>query len=82
VGDFIEKEYKAWVLSHHKRGNTTMATLSRCFNKLFAKPIIEITPSVLDQWRVKRLNEGISNATINRDIGVLKSFKKCWDNPI
>ena len=74
LGDFIEKEYKAWVLSHHKRGNKTMATLSRCFNKLFTKPLIEITPSVLDQWRVKRLNEGISNATINRDIGVLKSL--------
>lgn len=51
-----------------------MATLNRCFNKLFSKPLIEITPSVLDQWRIKRLNEGISNATINRDIGVLKSL--------
>ena len=74
LGDFIEKEYKAWVLSHHKRGNKTMATLSRCFNNLFAKPLVELTPSALDQWRVKRLNEGISNATINRDIGVLKSL--------
>lgn len=74
LGDFIENKYKAWVLSHHKRGNKTMATLNRCFNKLFTKPLVEITPSVLDQWRVKRLNEGISNATINRDIGVLKSL--------
>ncbi|HIF0138901.1 TPA: phage integrase [Legionella anisa] len=74
LGDFIEKEYKAWVLSHHKRGNKTIATLNRCFNKLFTKSLVEITPAILDQWRVKRLNEGISNATINRDIGVLKSL--------
>ncbi|KTD36792.1 site specific recombinase [Legionella nautarum] len=72
--DFIESEYTPWVLSHHKRGNKTLATLNRCFNKLFSKPLIEITPSVLDQWRIKRLNEGISNATLNRDIGVLKSL--------
>lgn len=72
--DFFEKEYKPWVLSHHKRGDKTIATVIRCFNKLFTKPLTEITPSVLDQWRVKRLNEGISNATLNRDIGVLKSL--------
>lgn len=72
--EFFEKEYKPWVLSHHKRGDKTLATIIRCFNKLFSKPLTEITPSVLDQWRIKRLNEGISNATLNRDIGVLKSL--------
>ena len=72
--EFFENEYKPWVLSHHKRGDKTIATLNRCFNKLFSKPLIEITPSILDQWRIKRLNEGISNATLNRDIGVLKSL--------
>lgn len=72
--EFIESEYTPWVLSHHKRGNKTLATLNRCFNKLFSKPLTEITPSILEQWRIKRLNEGISNATLNRDIGVLKSL--------
>lgn len=72
--EFFENEYKPWVLSHHKRGDKTLATLNRCFNKLFSKPLTEITSSVLDQWRIKRLNEGISNATLNRDIGVLKSL--------
>lgn len=72
--DFIEKEYEPWVLSHHKRGNKTLSTLTRCFKNLFSKPLAEITPSILDQWRVKRLNDGISNATLNRDVGVLKSL--------
>jgi len=74
LGEFIQEEYKAWVLSHHKRGNKTLANLNRCFDKFFKKSLVEITPTVLDQWRVKRLNEGVSNATINRDIGVLKSL--------
>lgn len=71
---FIENEYEPWVLSHHKRGHKTLASLTRCFNELFSKPLADITPSILDQWRVKRLNDGISNATLNRDIGVLKSL--------
>lgn len=72
--EFIKNEYEPWVLSHHKRGHKTLASLTRCFNQLFSKPLADVTPSILDQWRVKRLNDGISNATFNRDIGVLKSL--------
>jgi integrase len=71
--ELIEKEYKPWVLSHHKRGEETLAALKRCFNKFYSKPITEITPSLLEQWRIKRLNDGISNVTLNRNIATLKS---------
>lgn len=72
--EFFESDYKPWVLSHHKRGDKTIAIMLRCFSKLFSKPLVEITPSVVEQWRIKRLNEGISNATLNRDLGVLKAL--------
>lgn len=72
--EFIEKEYKPWVLSSHKRGEETLAGLARCFKKLFPKPLTEITPSLLEQWRVKRLNEGTAHATLNRNITMLKSL--------
>jgi len=71
--EFIEKEYTPWVLSHHKRGDETLATLTRCFNKIFSKPLLEITPLLIEPWRTKRLNEGISNVTLNRNIATLKS---------
>ena len=71
--EFIEKEYTPWVLAHHKRGDETLATLTRCFNKLFSKPLVEITPLLIEPWRTKRLNEGISNVTLNRNIATLKS---------
>jgi hypothetical protein len=71
--ELIEKEYKPWVLSHHKRGEETLGTLKRCFNKLYSKPITEITPSILEQWCTKRLNDGISTVTLNRNIATLKS---------
>lgn len=71
--EFIEHEYKPWVLTQHKRGAKTIASLIYCFNKLFSKPLAEVTPAIIEQWRSKRVNDGISNATINRDIGTLKS---------
>ncbi len=71
--EFIENEFKPWVMAHHKRGNKTIASLIHCFSKLFPKPLTEITPAIIEQWRSKRINDGISNATLNRDIGTLKS---------
>ncbi|RAP34648.1 recombinase [Legionella quinlivanii] len=71
--EFIENEYKPWALSHHKRGRETIEALNRCFNKLYSKPLNEITPALLEQWRVKRLNEGTAQATVNRNITTLKS---------
>ena len=87
--NFFEDHYTPWVLSHHKRANKTMATINRCFKKLFSKPLTEITPSLLDQWSIKKLNDGVSNATINRDLGTLKTLMTkatAWgflkDNPL
>lgn len=71
--EFIENEFKPWALAHHKRGQETIEALHRCFNKLYSKPLSEITPALMEQWRVKRLNEGTAQATINRNITTLKS---------
>jgi integrase len=71
--EFIENEYKPWALSHHKRGDETLASLKRCFNNLYPKSLTEITPAILEQWRVKRLNESTAPATINRNITTLKA---------
>lgn len=71
--EFIENDYKSWVLAHHKRGDETLAALHRCFSKLNSKLLTDITPALLEQWRVKRLNEGTAPATINRNITTLKA---------
>ncbi|WP_133139689.1 site-specific integrase [Legionella genomosp. 1] len=71
--EFIENEYQPWALAHHKRGKETIEALDRCFSKLYSKSLTDITPALLEQWRVKRLNEGTAQATINRNITTLKS---------
>lgn len=72
--NFIEKEYAPWVQEHRKVGKNTLAHIRRCFFELFGdKPLIEITPAPLDQWRTRRLKEGASTETVNRDIATLKA---------
>jgi integrase len=72
--EFIESDYKPWVLSTHKRGQETLAGLTRCYKTFYSKPLIEITPVLIEQWRVKRVNEGTAQATLNRNITMLKSL--------
>lgn len=74
VREFIEREYAPWVKQHRKAGVKTLAHINRCFVKLFGdKPLTEITPALIDQWRTQRLKEGLSTETVNRDIATFKA---------
>lgn len=72
--EFINDEYKPWVLEHRKAGKRTLAHISRCFIKPFGnKPLTEITPALIDQWRTKRLKDGRTTETVNRDVATFKA---------
>lgn len=72
--DFLEKEYTPWIIAHQKAATKTIALLTQCFVKPFgAKPLIELTPALLDQWRTQRLKNSISAETVNRNIATLKA---------
>jgi integrase len=72
--DFLNQHYIPWVKSNHKRANKTLATISRCFKQFNRYHLIEITPALIERWRTKRLNSGVSNATINRDTVTMRSI--------
>lgn len=59
--DFIIKEYAPWVIEHRKVGTNTLAHIKRCFFEKFGdKPLHEISPAIIDQWRTARLKSGAS----------------------
>lgn len=74
LDEFLNKHYIPWVNSNHKRANKTLATIERCFKQFYRYNLIEITPALIEKWRTKRLNEGVSNATINRDTVAIRSI--------
>jgi integrase len=71
---FMDNEYAPWVKQHRKAGSKTLARINCCFSKLFGnKPLNEITPVLIDQWRTQRLKDGLSTETVNRDIATFKA---------
>lgn len=72
--EFLNQHYIPWVKSNHKRANKTLATISRCYKQFYRYNLVEITPAIIERWRTKRLNSGVSNATINRDTVAMRSI--------
>ena len=81
--EFIKNEYQPWVIEHRKSGAKTVAHIERCFFDLFGdKPLTEISPILLDQWRTQKLKNGSSKETVNRYIATFKaalSKAVLWD---
>ncbi len=72
--DFLNQHYIPWVKSNHKRAAKTLATIARCFKPYYRNKLMEITQALIERWRTKRLNSGVSNATINRDTVAIRSI--------
>lgn len=72
LGDFLTNAYEPWAKVHHR----TLANVKRLrasYAALLGKPLAEITLSVLEKTRQERKAAGISDATLNREAGTLKS---------
>ena len=70
---FLEKEYDPWVLVHRKGGAQTVARLKAAFSDFLDTPLVELTPWAVEKWQAKRIRDGRSVSTCNRDIAALKA---------
>lgn len=86
--DFIEKVYSPWVTANRKTGEETVKRLSR-FDHLMKFKLSELTAWQIEKWRTKRLKDGVSKETINRDLNALRAalsmaveFKHIDEHPL
>jgi integrase len=71
---YLSDRYGPWVAIERKTGKDILARLKSCFSEDLGKRTLpEINKWVVEKWRSKRLKSGITWATVNRDIGALKS---------
>jgi integrase len=71
---FMQNEYKPWVETNRKDAAKTLARIHQCFVKPFGyKDLFEITPALIEQWRIQKLKLGRSAETVNRDIATFKA---------
>ncbi len=72
LSKFIDGDYKDWVLSHHKRGQETIDCINASFKDLLKLPLVEISHSVVEKWRMQRVAMGRRPTTINRQTNLLR----------
>jgi integrase len=68
---FIDDHYAPWVTEAHKAGKATVANLKAQFADFLDKPLTAISVFGLEKFKADRLKDGISPATVNRDLARL-----------
>lgn len=72
--EFITKVYAPWLRTNRKHAESYLASLDAHFvAELGAKRLDQITPWVIEKWRMQRRKAGIKPATINRNLDDLRA---------
>jgi len=73
LGDFITNSYSPWLTAHYSEdaANKTLTRLKRYFGKWYTTALTAIAASDIDNWHTKRINEGVTALTADRDLAPL-----------
>jgi integrase len=71
---FINYEYAPWQLASNRRGYEEIERIRRqLLPTLGKKPLNEISPLLVECWRIQRLESGMKPTTVNRQLASLKA---------
>lgn len=70
---FLNDVYRPWLQLNLVHGDYAYGTLVKGFPELHKLALCEITPSVIEKWRTRRLKEGLDPNTVNRQLSDLKA---------
>ncbi len=70
---FIDTIYAPWAEEHIRTHKGTLGRLRGRFPELHKQKFKDITPLLVEKWRLRRLKEGAKPSTVNRDLNDLKS---------
>ena len=73
LGSFIDEVYEPWAEANLRSGAGTIARLRASFAEHLDKKLGDLTPWIIEKWRAARLRDGVSVATVNRDLGALRA---------
>lgn len=73
LASFIDEVYEPWAGANLRSGRGTIARLRASFAEHLDKKLGELTPWVIEKWRAARIKDGVSAATVNRDLGALRA---------
>ena len=70
---FVDDVYSPWAEENIRTAKATAGRLRSNFPDLQSKKLTDITPWMIEKWRMARLRDGVKPATVNRDLDDLKS---------
>jgi integrase len=72
-GDFLHNYYEPWVITARKNGVETLKIIRAAFDFLMSRPLQDLSIIEIEQWCVRRKNDGVKGATLNRYLTALKA---------
>ncbi len=69
---FLDNQYTPWIMANQKSGQATIKTIESSFKDFLSLPLLEITHSLIDSWRVEEKQRGLKATTINRKVNALR----------
>ncbi|MCX5772775.1 MAG: tyrosine-type recombinase/integrase [Candidatus Hydrogenedentes bacterium] len=74
LGAYLDKEYGPKYLAHKKSGGASYKRIKSCFKDFLMRKLDDPTlHNALVNWRSRRLSDGKDPATVNRDLGTLRT---------
>jgi integrase len=70
---FLDEVYEPWAEANLRSGPGTIARLRASFADHLDKKLADLTSWIIEKWRAGRIKDGLSAATINRDLGALRA---------
>ena len=70
---FLAEVYQPWASANLGTGDLVVSRITARFSELLDRKLADLTPWLIEKWRLRRKGDGISNVTINRDLDDLKA---------
>ena len=72
LANFLDHQYEAWAKANTKSGSSTVASVRSAFKPFLNTPLPDIHIKRIEKWRIKKLNDGLQPATVNRLTNALR----------
>jgi integrase len=76
LAGFLTHKYEPWLLAEHQERRRSIEPLQRLhtnFAEFLERPLMDITPWLIEKWRAEQRKRGKTPAAINRDVTTLRS---------
>ena len=78
LGEYLDQHYAEHARANLKNGDVSVARVRATWKPLLNKRITDINANEVGKLRDKRINDGVTKATVNRDVAALSGVLAHW----